>query len=218
MTDVFREVDEEVRREQLKKLWERYQILVYAAVILIVFGVGGWRVYEWWDARRSAEIGTQFETAMSLAESGDHAEAEKAFARIAAEGTSGYRGLARLRQAAEAARRDPDAGVEAYRQIVNDGSIEEPLRELAALRAAAMLIDKESYDEARKLLEPLTDASKTFRHSARELVALAAWRTGDTAALRRWYGMMLTDPETPPSARSRVEMLIALDVVPESKS
>ena len=217
MADVFREVDEEVRREQLKKLWERYQYLAYAVVFLVVFGVGGWRVYEWWEARRSAEVGTQFEAAINLADSGDHAEAEKAFARIASEGTSGYRGLARLRQAAEVAHRDPDAAVASYRQMADDGSFDTPLRELAALRASAILIDKGSYDEARKLLEPQAEASKTFRHSARELLALAAWRAGDATALRRWYGMMLTDPETPPSTRSRVEMLIALGVAPESK-
>ncbi len=46
MSDIFREVDEEVRREQLKKLWERYSILIVAVAVLIVAGVGGWRGYE----------------------------------------------------------------------------------------------------------------------------------------------------------------------------
>ena len=109
MTDVFREVDEEVRREQLKKLWERYQYLVYGVVLLIVFGVGGWRVYEWYETRRATETGTRFEIALELGDDGKHDEAEREFARIAADGTSGYRSLARLREAAELARRDPAA-------------------------------------------------------------------------------------------------------------
>jgi hypothetical protein len=152
--DVFREVDEEVRREQLKKLWERYQYHIYAVVFLVVFGVGGWRVYEWWETRRAAEVGTRFESAISLAEGDEHAEAAKAFAGIAAEGTSGYRSLARLRQAAELAHTDRAAALSLYREIAIDGGFEPVLRELAALRAAAILIDDGAYDEARKLLEP----------------------------------------------------------------
>ena len=48
MSDIFREVDEEVRREQLKKLWDRYGNFVIAALILVVVGVAAWRGYAWW--------------------------------------------------------------------------------------------------------------------------------------------------------------------------
>jgi hypothetical protein len=218
VSDVFREVDEEVRREQLQKLWERYQNLVIAVVLLIVVGVGGWRLYEWWETRKATEVGTSFENAIALSESGQHAEAEKAFASIAADGTSGYRGLARLRAGAEVAFSDPKTAIALYRQIADDGSIEPALRDLAALRAAALLIDSASYNDARRLLEPQAEPAKIFRHSARELLALIAWRTGDMTALRRWYAMMLIDRDTPPSTRSRVEILLALSAAPESKS
>ena len=218
MTDVFREVDEEVRREQLKKLWERYQYLVYGVVFLIVFGVGGWRVYEWYETRRSTETGTRFEIALEQSDDGKHEEAERGFARIAADGTSGYRSLARLREAAELARRDPAAAAALYRQAASDGSIDPALREIAALRAAALMIDQNSTEEARKLLEPLAEAGKTFRHSARELLAIAAWRSGDMTVLRRWYAQMITDPDTPPATRGRVEMLLTLGPAMEGKS
>ena len=55
MSDIFQEVDDEVRREQLKKLWERYQSLVIAAAVLVVLGVAGWRVYDWWETKKAAE-------------------------------------------------------------------------------------------------------------------------------------------------------------------
>ena len=67
MADIFQEVDEEVRREQLKKLWERYANYVYAAAILVVAGVGGWRGYSWWEAKKAAESGAAFESAITLA-------------------------------------------------------------------------------------------------------------------------------------------------------
>ena len=97
MSDIFHEVDEEVRREQLKKLWDRYGNFVIAALILVVVGVAAWRGYAWWEARKAAEAGAAFEAASTLAEAGKRSEAEAAFGKIAADGTSGYRHLARLR-------------------------------------------------------------------------------------------------------------------------
>ena len=208
--DVFREVDEEVRREQLKKLWERYQYLVYVGVTAIILGVGGWRGHEWWETKRGAEFGTAFEEAITLSESGKQAESEAAFARIAAEGPSSYRHLAQLREAAELARRDPAAALAAYEKIAADGSIGPVLQDLAGARAGALLIDASAFDKAKARLEPLAAPGRTFRHTARELLALAAWRSGDASAARRWFDMIMTDGETPPATRSRVEMLIAL--------
>jgi len=43
VTELFDEVDEEVRREQLKKLWEKYSVFIIAAAFLVIAAVGGWR-------------------------------------------------------------------------------------------------------------------------------------------------------------------------------
>ena len=70
MSDIFSEVDEEVRREQLRKLWERYGFLLIAACVLLVAGVAGWRGYEWWEAKWAAEAGNAlvgYETEKALA-------------------------------------------------------------------------------------------------------------------------------------------------------
>ena len=67
MADIFQEVDEEVRREQLKKLWARYGNYIVAACVVVVLAVGGWRGYEWWQSKRAAESGAAFEQAVTLA-------------------------------------------------------------------------------------------------------------------------------------------------------
>jgi hypothetical protein len=217
VTDIFHEVDEEVRREQFKKLWDRYGYLVVAAAIILVAGIGAWRGYQWWEAKKAAETGAAFEAAVTLADGGKHSEAEAAFAKIVADGTSGYRHLARLREAAELARYDRKAAIAAYEKIADDGAVGPVLQDLAALRAAALQIDASAFDQARQLLEPLTAPDRTFRHTARELLALAAWRAGDTTAAKRWFDMITTDAQTPAATRSRVEMLMALTAA-ESKS
>ena len=210
MTDIFQEVDEEVRREQLKKLWERYGTYFIAACIVIVIGVGAWRGYEWWQAKQAAQSGAAFEQAVKLAESGKHQEAAAAFAKLSADATPGYRVLARLREAAELATTDRKTAVAAYDAIATDNRAGQVVRDLAAVRAGYLLVDTAPYSEILQRLEPATAADRAFRHSAREILALSAWKTGDMSAARRWTEMIMGDPQTPPGPRSRAEMLSEL--------
>jgi len=210
VSDIFREVDEEVRREQLKKLWDRYGSYAMAAAVLIVAGIAAWRGYGWWEARRAAEAGAAFEAASTLADAGKHSEAEAAFARIVSDGTSSYRHLARVREAAELAHTDAKAAISVYDKIAADGAVGPVLQDLAGVRAAAILINDGAFAEAERKLEPLAAGDRTFRHTARELLVLAMWRAGNAAATKRWVDMIMSDAQTPPATRSRVEILIAL--------
>ena len=210
MADIFQEVDEEVRREKLQQLWKRYGNYIIAACILMVAAVGAWRGYEWWQAKKAAESGAAFEAAATLAEAGKTQDAEAAFAKLANDGSAGYRVLARLREAAELARTDNKAAVKAYDEIAEDKGAGEVIRELAAVRAAFLLVDTATYGEIRDRLEPLTAADKTFRYSAQEILALSAWKAGDAASARRWADMIITDPQSPPGTRSRAEVLSEL--------
>jgi hypothetical protein len=210
VTDIFQEVDEEVRREQLKKLWERYGGYLIAACIVVVLGAGGWRGYEWWQAKQAAQSGAAFEQAVALAESGKHQEAAAAFAKLSADGTPGYRVLARLRQAAELAGADRKAAVAAYDAIAADNRAGQVVQDLAAVRASFLLVDTAPYSEILRRLEPAAAVDRAFRHSARETLALSAWKAGDMSAARRWTETIMSDPQTPPGPRSRAEMLSEL--------
>ena len=210
MSDIFQEVDEEVRREQLKKLWERYGVFLIAACVLLVVAVGGWRTYEWWEAKKAAEASSAFQAAVALSAEGKNKEAEEAFAKLASSGTASYRMLARFREAAEAARRDPNAAVAIYDQLAADNSLGRVLQDLAALRAGTIVVDTAPYGEIVKRLEPLAAPDRTFRHSARIMLALAAWRAKDTTAMRKWSDMILADAETPSGTRGQIQMLLAL--------
>lgn len=210
MSELFDEVDEDVRRDQLKKLWEQYSIYIVAGALLIIASVGGWRGYQYLEAKKAAEAGTAFEKAVELSEQNKHAEAETAFNALAAKAPSGYRVLARLRAAAEAASRDPQAAAKLYDDISADRSVGAAERDLARVRAAGLLLESTTYPNMLQRLEPATTPGSTFRHTARELLALSAWRANDTTAARQWLDQLANDGETPPSIRSRAEALQAL--------
>ncbi len=210
MADIFHEVDEEVRRERLKRLWERYSGLILFAAVALVVAVAGWRGYEYYQSQRSAEAGAQIEAALTLAEGGKMEEAAQAFDKIAQTGTSGYRVLSRLRSASVTAARDKSAAVKDFDAIAADTSVDSNFRDLAAIRAGFILVDSAALSDMEQRLEPLTGGTRTFRHSARELLALSAFRAKDAAAIKRWADMIVNDAESPAGMRGRIEALLAL--------
>jgi hypothetical protein len=217
VSELFDEVDEEVRRDQLKKLWDKYSIFIIAAALLIIAAVGGWRGYQYVEAKKAAEAGQAFNRAVELSEQGKHEEAEKAFADLAAKAPYGYRLLSRFHQAAELVSRDQKAAAKMFDELAADSSIGAEQQELARIRAAGLLVDSATYADMKQRLEPETVPSATFRHSARELLALSAFHANDTNAARLWLDQISADNETPPSLRSRAEALQAL-LPPVAKS
>ena len=180
MSELFDEVDEDVRRDQLKKLWDQYSIYIIAAALLIIAAVGGWRGYQYLEAKKAAKAGAAFDNAVELSEQNKHAEAEAAFNTLAATAPSGiacWRGCM-PRPNSQAAIRKPRPRL--YDDISADRSIGATEQELARIRAAGLLVDSASYPSMLQRLEPAAAPGATFRHSARELLALSAWRANDT--------------------------------------
>ena len=100
--------------------------------------------------------------------------------------------------------------MKAYDDLAGDSSLGGEWQDLARLRAGLLLVDSGTYEEVRQRLEPLASAGRTFRHTAREVLAVAAFHAGDSAATKHWIDLIITDAETPASTRDRVEMLRAL--------
>jgi hypothetical protein len=210
VADIFHEVDEEVRRERLKRFWDRYSLLIIGGCILIVAGIAAWRGYDWYVGRQAAIAGARFEAAVALSEQGKTKEAEAEFSKIAADAPGGYAVLARFRAAAALAESDKSAAAKAYDAIAQDGSTAQVWQDLAAVRAGLLLADTAPLAEMQRRLVPLAQSDRTFRHSARELLALSAWHHKDTAAARKYLDMMAQDAETPAGVRSRADVLAAL--------
>lgn len=218
MSELFDEVNEEVRREQLKKLWDKYSLYIIALAILIVAGVGGWRGYQYFEAKKAAEAGAAFDHAAELSDQNKHAEAEAAFAALITKAPPGYRELARLRMAAEVATRDQQAAAKLYDEIAADRSVGGPEQDLARIRAAQLVMDSATYPDMLQRLEAAaTSKDSTFRHTAREMLAVSAWHANYTTAARKWLDQIANDGGTPPSLRSRAEALQAL-LPPVAKS
>jgi hypothetical protein len=205
---LFREVDEEVRQEQFKKLWERYGNYVLALCVIVVAGVAGFKGWQYWQVRQAEAAGEAYFAAAKQA-AGD--KAEDAARQFAAIDHSGYGQLARLREAGVLAEQGKtDEAVKLLDALAADGSADPTLRDLAKIRAGYLLADTLKPDELQVRLGAFDKDGNPWRLAAREIFGLAAWRTGDHEMADRYMNAIVADPEASPSMRQRAQTMIQL--------
>ncbi|MEZ0170500.1 tetratricopeptide repeat protein [Microvirga sp. TS319] len=208
--EFIREVDEEYRRDQMAKIWQRYSGLIIAAVILIVGGVGGWRYWEHVQETRAQAASARYEDAVKLSGENKPQEAEAALEALAKEGDTGYGLLAQFRLAAERGQQNAEQGAAAYDALANDSAVPALWRDLARLRAAWLRLDTADPAQLRKTVEPMAAPASAWRHSARELLGLSGLKAGDMDYAGRWFDQIAADRETPPALRQRLAVYTAL--------
>jgi hypothetical protein len=207
--EFIREVDEELQRERLSRLWRRYGALLVGLALLVVLATAAKVGWDHWRERARAAEALRFAQAEAMLTDGRPAEAAQAFAALAAEGDTGYAALARLKEAeAKLAAADAAGAADSLLQLAQNPERDPILRDLGALLAAAQELDRGDPAALTARLEPLTASGAPWRHSARELLALVAMRAGDVAKAKRLLEELTREADVPPSQERRAEELL----------
>lgn len=208
MADIFREVDEDVRRDRLLALWTRWRWPVIAVAVALVGGtaaVVGWRHYV---EAAAADRGARFAAAMRLADDGEFERSARAFAAFAEEESGAYAALARLRQAAMLAQAgDRNGAVAAYNALIESGA-DPVFVELAQVLASQRLIDRGETRGAETRLRPIADGAGPWRYLAREAIGFAALHDGRLTEARSVFEALHDEEGAPEGARVRAERMI----------
>lgn len=210
MSEFFREVDEEYRRDRVAEIWRRYQTLIVGVAFVAIAAVGGWRYWQHTQLQQSEAAAIRYEDALRLVRNGKSEDAEKTLAALSGEAPAGYRMLARFRLAAEAGRRSAEDGAKAYDALAADGAVDATMQDLARLRSALLRMDLPDAAPAQTAFERLSTPGNAWRHTAREMLGLIALRRGDGDAASRYFDQIAADPESPQSLRGRLQVYTAL--------
>ena len=211
--DFFREVDEAVRQDRYKEIWDKFGLYIMAAAALIVVGVGGYKAYGYWQENKAKQAGTEFSSASQMLDSGQAAKANEVFAALSEKGPSGYRVLSRLQLAVSAAEvGDAEKAVAIYDQLAADASTDSILKGLATIQAATLRLETADYAEMQKRLQWLIDQGSSWRFSARELLGLSAYRLKNMAEAEKQFSELLADQGTPANLRERADMMLSVIV------
>jgi hypothetical protein len=168
MSDIFREVDEEVQRDQVENLWKRYQTPFIVLAVLIIAATGAWSYYKSERTKAAEAANARFLAAVADAEAGKSADAVAAFDAIAKNGPPGYATLARLRGAEEIAKTDKAKAIELLDALSEDKKVDSLTREVAGLRSAIYTMELGDREKSMMKLGPLMTENGVFRFSAQE--------------------------------------------------
>lgn len=209
MTDIFREVDEDLKRDQALQLWRKYGKYAIAFAVATVVATGaivGWQNYR--ESQRAAD-GRAYALAMELVNKGDVATASGAMAEIAGSG-SGYRILAELEQAGLKLRGgERAAAAKIYDQIAGDSAASPAFRDLATILSALATIDTADPAGIDKKLQPLLAAGQAFRPSALEVEGLLALKVGDLKTAKQTFQELADDTTAPGGLRQRATQILS---------
>lgn len=205
---LLREVDEELRRDRMRKLWRQSAPFIFgaaAAVILLVAGYEGWN---WWTESNAARSSDQFYAAAQAADGADLAAAEKALDEVIAQGSGAYPALAQFRQASLLAQQGKiDEAVAAYDALATNQTSTH-LRELALVMAANLLIDKGDVPAVEQRVGGSIVPDSPMRNAAREVLGLTQYKAGQLDAAMTTLQAIIEDPLASRDLQSRVQLYI----------
>ena len=207
----FREVEEELRSEKLKSFWDRFGLYIIGVAVLIILATAGYRGWDWYSDRQASASGDRFLEALNQANDGNADAALSALEALEADGFGQYPVLARMRAATvQENQGNLEAAVAAFDEIAADRSVPAGLRDVAAVRAAYIMVDLGSYQDVANRAEPLTGPQNAMRNSAREALGLAAWKEGRMADARRLFDEILADQFAPAGVSGRAQLMLEL--------
>ena len=199
-----REVDENLRRDQMAERAKRYGGVVAVAVVLFLIAVAG---YLYWQHRQrlEAEAGTE-QLAGALQDIGSNKMATApaqldALRQADVEGVKATAGLTRASLALQQGNRKLASTI--YAEIAADTSLSQAFRDVALVRGTALDYDSLKPDEVIARLQPIAEPGQPFFGSAGEMVGMALIAKGQKSAAAQLFAKIAADKGVPESLRSR---------------
>ncbi len=205
---LFREVDEEVRQEEFKKIWDRHGKLIVAAAATLLIGVAGYQGYNYMNVSASEKASVVYFDAIKKVQDG---KLDDALATMKAVSGGGFTQLAALQQAAILVEKgEIEKAAAAYDAFAGSASNDPMLIDIAKVKAAYAMVDTAKFEELKTRLAVYETPTSIWRHHAREVLSLAAWRSGNFNAADTYTTALITDLEAPSAMQQRASILSQL--------
>lgn len=202
MSDIFQEVEEDVRRERFEKLWKQYGDYAIAAVAAVAVGVAGFQLWTKYETQKRFEASRTFMQAQAAAESGNTQAATATFGTLAKSGPSGYATIATFSQANnQLATENRAQALEIYKSLAGKDSSQ--IGSAARIRAAWIMVETTPRSELETWLAPLNVQSNAWHYMAQEILAYADYRAGALDQAQREYQVLADDKDSPSGLRAR---------------
>ena len=207
----LREVDEELRRDDLTRLWKRWGIALVAADALGLIAFGGWLWWRDYQAKQAGVEGEKLTAAIEQLAANRIDPALPALKDLSASERAGYRTAARIADASITAQKgETQAAITTLDAVVKDEETGQVLRDLALIRQTTIAFDTLPPDQVIARMRPLAQKGNPWFGSAGELVAVAHLKAGRPKDAGAVFAALASDPAVPSSIRSRAAQMASV--------
>jgi len=205
MSETFlREVDENLRRDQLRDFFKENGSWLIAAVVVFLAASGA---IIWWKQHQVERNEAQVERLAQIYKdigAGDMAQAPQQLEQLSNSGSKAVRASALFARAALALQQgDTKLATATYQSIANDDGLPKPYRDAALVRETALQFDQLRPDEIISRLVPLAKPGEPWFGSAGEMTALAMMKQGNNQQAGQLFEALTRDQGVPETIRAR---------------
>ncbi len=208
--DAFiREIDEELKNEKVKKIWDKYGLFIILFVVIAVFSAVSFESFKAWQDKRHQEMSDTFAYALNLQNQGRFAEAQEVLTSLKNANHGIYTDIAQMQLANLAlGQKQIDKAMEILEQIANNDEFNPQMKDIAILKLASYKLNNAPQEDIKALLSPLVNENSVWNNSAKELLAMLAIREKDFSEAKKLYTEISDSSEASDSLKTRAHDMI----------
>jgi hypothetical protein len=207
VTDLFEEVEEQIRQDRYVTFFKKYGLWLAAGFALIIAGMSAGLAWRHYDTKADRARSEAFSAIQDLRSQGQLDQAKAALETFEGRNDGVYRALVPMLEGAILVDQgDLQGALAAYDRAA--AAAKDPLvRDSARLRAAYIVADTQDFAAVEQRVTPLLETAGPLRAMARELLAIEAWEAGDTERARGLFDEIALDLNSPDDVRQRAEAM-----------
>lgn len=208
----IREVDEDLKNESMKKLWDKYGLYVILIVVVSLTIAVSFEGIKNWYAHKLETRADTYAYALSMQNLGKYQESKDNLDYIITHDYGIFTDLAKLQKANVLFDEGKtDEALKLLEALAHDNKLTPQLRDAAVIKLASYKLDKAPAEEVNSLIEGLAnDPANKWNPIAREMQAILVLREGNAGAAKEMYEQLLQDEDTPESMKSRIKDIISV--------
>lgn len=213
MQDAFiREVDEDLKNESMKKLWDKYGLFIIIVVVASLTLAVSYESLKAWYIQRAENRADAYAMALSLQNQARFAESEEALDMVINENFGSFVELAKMQKANVLLEQDnPTEALALLKEISQDKSISPQLRDTARIKLATYRQDNASFEEMSELLQPIAENSQNAWYAvAQDILATVLLRDGKTEDAKEIYNSLLENPDASEDLKNRIKDILSV--------
>ncbi len=207
----IKEVNEDLKNESMKKLWDKYGLYIIILVAAALTAAVSFETMKAWHTKKIQKWSDSYAYALSLQNQGKYDDSIQTFDYIAGQDYGIFSDLAQMQKANILLEQNKtDEALKLMAEIAADKSFNSQLRDTVALKLASYKLENAPIDEIRQLIGGIAqDAENSWQPSANEMLALAYLRDGEIAQAREIYDQLLQSDKTSEVMKVRIKDILS---------